>query len=298
MNGDNDHRILNRVTAHRFLLSAAEEGALGRLVASGAYATDVLGRSRELCAAERSELEQQVRTGRRAVEQLELHNLRLVHWVAKRFPTSGMEYGDLVQEGWFGLRRAAELFDPDRGCKFSTYASAWIRQSIERGIANRSRLIRVPVHAHDTLKRVVRKRDELLLLEGRASARDIADQLAMSEGSVTRFLGLARGPVSIDQPLGDGRTALTEILLKPGGPPADPAEVAERRQAITDALAGFDERTREVVARRFGLTDGTEHTLEEIGRDFGVTRERIRQIETKALERLRCNGALRRLIAA
>jgi RNA polymerase primary sigma factor len=271
-----DRRISNHA---KILLNAEQEVGLALLV-----------RGRENRPLKQGEFAHLSSEARDAAECLFLHNQRLVHSVAQRFPQTGMTYEDLIQHGALGLIRAVELFDPAQGNKFSTYAMWWIRQSISRGVANEARLIRIPVHMVERIRKVWRKRT-LLTLTGRPpSLSQLARACELDEKSVLECLRLGPPDLpSLDMKIGDGETTLADILdlEDPGQDPVRRTEYGLLQEQIRAVLATLSEREAGVVSMRFGLTTGEQMTLDEIGRIYGVTRERIRQIEGKVLKKLK-----------
>jgi RNA polymerase primary sigma factor len=275
------------------LLSGAEEVVLARCVERGLEASEHLAEAavdgtvpddRSSAAEERYRVD-----GLAAKQVLVEANLRLVVSIAKRYRNRGMAFLDLIQEGNLGLMRAVEKFDYTRGFKFSTYATWWIRQAITRAIADQARTIRVPVHMVETINKVVRAQRVLLQDLGREPTIDeVAGRVEMTADRVREILRVSQETVSLEQPMGEDDFSLSDLI--PDEAAIAPSEAAARamlNQAVNNALAELSERERRVVRLRFGLDDGQMHTLEEVGRAFGVTRERIRQIEAKTLAKLR-----------
>jgi RNA polymerase primary sigma factor len=276
------------------LLSAEEEVSLARAYETGRLAEQRLESFKndgaQIDAAERARLCAEVIAGNEAREHLIQANGRLVVHIAKRYINNGVPFLDLIQEGNVGLIRAAEKFDYHRGFKFSTYATYWIRQSITRAIADQARTIRVPVHMSEQIgkvKAVARRLEQEL---GRDPSTDeVAAALEISPRRVEQILEVAQRPLSLEMRVGDdAETELGDFIRDEDSP--EPTELAGRellREELEDVLDSLSEREAQVLEMRYGLIDGTPHTLEEVGEHFGVTRERIRQIETKAIRRLR-----------
>ncbi len=272
------------------LLTAAEEVELARRVEAGLFAEERLNGHPTPADPLAAELDTLVVRGRIAKRRLIEANLRLVVSVAKRYVGRGLTLLDLVQEGNLGLIRAVEKFDYTRGYKFSTYATWWIRQSMSRALADQARTIRVPVHVVELINRVVRVQRGLLQERGvKPTAAAIAAALDLTEERVRELLRLAQEPVSLHTPVGaEDDVALGDLIEDAdAASPAESATFLLLRRHLDAVLATLGERERQVVQLRYGLDDGRPRTLEEIGAVFGVTRERIRQIESKTLVKLR-----------
>jgi RNA polymerase primary sigma factor len=277
------------------LLTGPDEVRLAKRMEDGLEAVDELavlnaeGRLESLDFATRRKLQRRVRDGDRARQQLIQANLRLVVSIAKRYVGRGMQLLDLVQEGNLGLMRAVQKFDHSKGFKFSTYATWWIRQAISRAIADQARTIRIPVHMVETINRVRRtQRDMLQKLEREPSIEELATEVDLTPERVREILRISLDPVSLEAPVGEDDSQLGDFLADENA--ERPVDVAARAMLSNDVLEALDElndREKEVVRMRFGLIDGRARTLEEVGRAFGVTRERIRQIESKTLAKLR-----------
>jgi len=290
------------------LLTAAQEVDLAKRIEAGVFAKHVLdsaiAEGVELDPAHAKDLRLVVRDGERARNHLLEANLRLVVSLAKRYTGRGMPLLDLIQEGNLGLIRAVEKFDYTKGFKFSTYATWWIRQAITRAIADQARTIRIPVHMVETINRLIRVSRGLLQELGREpTVEEIAE--AMSKGQevqvtpekVREIIKVSQEPVSLETPIGEEEDSHLGDFIEDRGALA-PAEAAshqllkEQVEAVLDSLTG---RERRVLQLRFGLEDGRARTLEEVGKEFNVTRERIRQIEAKALRKLRHPSRSRKL---
>nr|WP_274915834.1 RNA polymerase sigma factor [Streptomyces sp. WZ-12] len=272
------------------LLSAAEEVDLARRVEAGLFAEEKLTHTPDLDSQLAHDLDTLVVRGRIAKRRLIESNLRLVVSVAKRYVGRGLTMLDLVQEGNLGLIRAVEKFDYARGYKFSTYATWWIRQAMSRALADQARTIRVPVHVVELINRVVRVQRRMLQERGyEPTPEEVAAHLGLTPERVTDVLRLAQEPVSLHAPVGEEDDVALGDLIEDGDA-ASPVETAAfllLREHLDAVLSTLAERERKVVQLRYGLVDGRPRTLEEIGRIFGVTRERIRQIESKTLGKLR-----------
>ena len=225
-------------------------------------------------------------------------NLRLVVSVAKRYAGRGLPFLDLIQEGNLGLMKAAEKFEPERGFKFSTNATRWIRQSITRAIADQGRTIRIPVHLVESINRVKKTAGDLLRKKGREpTVEEIAVRLDMEPARVRELLQLAQDPISLETPVGEEEDAHLEDFIQDeeAGVPVDEAGRQLLRRELFSVLKSLTPREERVIALRFGLEDGRARTLEELGKEFNVTRERVRQIEAKALRKLRHPSRAKRL---
>ncbi|MGW0579318.1 RNA polymerase sigma factor [Streptomyces sp. NPDC002920] len=272
------------------LLTAAEEVELARRVEAGLFAEEKLGSTPDLEGELALDLDRLVVMGRMAKRRLIEANLRLVVSVAKRYVGRGLTMLDLVQEGNLGLIRAVEKFDYARGYKFSTYATWWIRQAMSRALADQARTIRVPVHVVELINRVVRVQRRMLQERGyEPTSEEVADQLDLAPERVGEVLRLAQEPVSLHAPVGEEDDVALGDLIEDGdaASPVESAAFLLLREHLEAVLSTLGERERKVVQLRYGLADGRPRTLEEIGRIFGVTRERIRQIESKTLNKLR-----------
>jgi RNA polymerase primary sigma factor len=283
------------------LLTAADEAELAQLIADGRTAQHRLAEAPAASRTERSRLDAAVRAADDARRRFIQSNLRLVVSIAKRYQTPGMSLLDLIQEGNLGLMRAVEKFDHRKGFKFSTYATWWIRQAIGRGIADKGRTIRLPSHLMDTLATLSRSSAALLKTLGREpSPQELADETGIPIDRVEAALHAAPDLVSLSVAVGeDGDHELGDLVADPAlETPFDVAAAAIEREDLRSLLDHLDARERRVIEMRFGLCDDQPLTLDEVGRVFNLTRERIRQIEAKALTKLRhpCSAPQRRLV--
>ncbi len=272
------------------LLTAAEEVELARRVEAGLFAEEKLSNTPDVESQLALDLDKLVVMGRMAKRRLIEANLRLVVSVAKRYVGRGLTMLDLVQEGNLGLIRAVEKFDYARGYKFSTYATWWIRQAMSRALADQARTIRVPVHVVELINRVVRVQRRMLQERGyEPTPEEVAAHLDLAPERVSEVLRLAQEPVSLHAPVGEEDDVALGDLIEDGdaASPVESAAFLLLREHLEAVLSTLGERERKVVQLRYGLADGRPRTLEEIGRIFGVTRERIRQIESKTLNKLR-----------
>lgn len=282
------HMFLDDAKRYR-LLRPAEHLQLARSIAIGLDATKTLQQAKDT-APNRQNLEKLAEEGRRAFRRFVASNLRLVVSIAKTYLNRGMEFADLIQEGCFGLMRAVELYEPEAGTQFSTYAYYWIMQSISRAIADKSRLVRLPVHAHDTLNQIRRAMKSLSSRFGRdPTPAEIAEHLNLTREKVLVLLQWMQQPISIDAPASEeGDSDIADFIPSRDQPIADIVAEKERNRALLRLLdENLTVRQSDILKLRFGLNGGRELTLEAVGQRYGVTRERIRQIESKALRILR-----------
>ncbi|MEU7710393.1 RNA polymerase sigma factor SigB [Micromonospora chalcea] len=273
------------------LLTAAQEVELSKRIEAGLFAEEKLATCTPVSAELRADLALIAAEGRAAKNHLLEANLRLVVSIAKRYTGRGMAFLDLIQEGNLGLIRAVEKFDYTKGYKFSTYATWWIRQAITRAMADQARTIRIPVHMVEQVNRMVRVRRELSVSLGREpTVTEVAKALEIPEFQVIELISYDREPVSLDQAVGeDGESALGDFVaaVDPRTEPGDAATNGELRNEVRIVLATLSQREQAVIRLRFGLDDGRQRTLDEVGREFGLSRERIRQIEKVTLLKLR-----------
>ena len=291
------------------LLSADEEIELAQNMEDGAVAIEKInvlkGRLDGASEEEKTEIKEEIKTLQRDVDKgadakkrLAEANLRLVVSIAKRYVGRGMLFLDLIQEGNLGLIKAVEKFDYKKGYKFSTYATWWIRQAITRAIADQARTIRIPVHMVETINKLIRVSRQLLQELGREpSPEEIAKEMSMPVDRVREILKISQEPVSLETPIGEEEDShLGDFIKDDNVPvPADAAAFTLLKEQLEEVLGTLTEREQKVLTLRFGLEDGRARTLEEVGKEFNVTRERIRQIEAKALRKLRHPSRSRKL---
>ena len=291
------------------LLSADEEIELAQNMEDGAVATEKInvlkGRLDGASEEEKAEIKEEIKTLQRDVDKgadakkrLAEANLRLVVSIAKRYVGRGMLFLDLIQEGNLGLIKAVEKFDYKKGYKFSTYATWWIRQAITRAIADQARTIRIPVHMVETINKLIRVSRQLLQELGREpSPEEIAKEMSMPVERVREILKISQEPVSLETPIGEEEDSHLGGFIKDDNVPvpADAAAFTLLKEQLEEVLGTLTEREQKVLTLRFGLEDGRAITLEEVGKEFNVTRERIRQIEAKALRKLRHPSRSRKL---
>ncbi len=273
------------------LLSGDEERLMAQRIEAGNLAAGKLDEMADsLDTVEERRLLREVQVGQRAKSDLIQANLRLVVSIAKRYSGRGMQFLDLIQEGNLGLMRAVDKFDYTKGFKFSTYATWWIRQAITRSIADQARTIRIPVHMVESMNRVLRMQRQMHQeLEREPTLEELADRCEIAVERVRDILRISQDPLSLDSPVGEEDDSNLGDFIQDGSVDA-PDDAAAKKMliaAVDEALGELSEREQEIVRMRFGLDDGQARTLEEVGRYFGVTRERVRQIEAKTLAKLR-----------
>ncbi len=276
------------------LLTAEQEVILAKAIEEGEAATAELDKSvasaKKLPTIRMRELQRVERQGQLAKKKLIEANLRLVVSIAKRYVGRGMLFLDLIQEGNLGLIRAVEKFDYTKGYKFSTYATWWIRQAITRAIADQARTIRIPVHMVETINKLIRIQRQLLQDLGREpTPEEIGREMEFTPEKVREILKVSQEPVSLETPIGEEEDSHLGDFIEDSDAvvPVDAASFILLQEQLDSVLHTLSEREKKVIQLRFGLTDGHPRTLEEVGREFGVTRERIRQIESKTLSKLR-----------
>jgi len=275
------------------LLTVDDERRLAQAIDEGNRAAAALDAEHEgavIDAADHRRMMRTVTAGQRAKSELIQANLRLVVSIAKRYSGRGMQFLDLIQEGNLGLMRAVDKFDHTKGFKFSTYATWWIRQAITRSIADQARTIRIPVHMVESMNRVLRMQRQMHQeLEREPTLDELADRCGMTTERIREILRISQDPLSLDSPVGEEDDSNLADFIEDltADAPADMATKRMLTQAVEEALGELTEREQEIVRMRFGLDDGQARTLEDVGKEFGVTRERIRQIEAKTLAKLR-----------
>ena len=273
------------------LLNARQEVDLAKRIEAGLFAGQKLADSgRELSADARNDLEQVAADGKKAKDHLVEANLRLVVSLARRYAGRGMLFLDLIQEGNLGLIRGVEKFDYTKGYKFSTYATWWIRQAIARSMAEQSRTIRLPAHVAEAISKLARARREMLQELGREpTPEELAVEMDMTPGKVMEVQKYAREPISLHTPLGEEGDSEFGDLIEDAEAiqPAEAAISTLMQEQLHSVLGTLSDREAGILSMRFGLTDGQPKTLDEVGKVYGVTRERIRQIESKAMSKLR-----------
>ena len=280
------------------LLTAEQEVSLAKRMEAGRLSKRQLGNNRNLSYEERADLSAIVRDGKSAQEHLIKANSRLVVSVAKKYVGRGVPFLDLIQEGNIGLIRAVNKFDYRRGYKFSTYATWWIRQAVTRAIADQGRTIRVPVHMYEQINRLARVSRQLVQELGRdPTVEEIAGELGVSPKKVERTIKVSQRPLSLEMPVGEEDDSFLGDFIEDNDAPSPTDQASQQllRDQIDDIFVSLTPREVRILQLRFGLVDGYSYTLEEVGKKFGVTRERIRQIEAQALGRLRHPSRSRKL---
>ncbi|WP_284782090.1 sigma-70 family RNA polymerase sigma factor [Corynebacterium rhinophilum] len=280
------------------LLSAEDEVELAQTIEVGLYAEYKLNNAEKLTRAEKRDLKILAREGKKARSHLLEANLRLVVSLAKRYTGRGMPLLDLIQEGNLGLIRAMEKFDYAKGFKFSTYATWWIRQAITRGMADQSRTIRLPVHLVEQVNKLSRIKREMYQSLGReATNEELSEESGIDENKIEMLLRQSRDPVSLDMPVGtDEEAPLGDFIEDAEATDAETAVVASMRHSdIRGVIDTLEKREQDVIHLRYGLDDGVPRTLDQIGRRFGLSRERVRQIEREVMAKLRDGNRADRL---
>jgi RNA polymerase primary sigma factor len=280
------------------LLTAEQEVSLAKRMEAGRNAKRRLSRDGDLSLEDREDLRDLVRDGNAAHEHLIKANSRLVVSVAKKYVGRGVPFLDLIQEGNIGLIRAVKKFDYRRGYKFSTYATWWIRQAVTRAIADQGRTIRVPVHMYEQINRLARVSRQLVQELGRdPTVEEIAEELGVSPKKVERTIKVSQRPLSLEMPVGEEDDSFLGDFIEDSEAPSPTDQASQQllRDQIEDIFGSLTPREVRILQLRFGLVDGYSYTLEEVGKKFGVTRERIRQIEAQALGRLRHPSRSRKL---
>ena len=284
------------------LLTFEEETKLANIITDGNMATEQLKsieeEGYEIPESDLEKLRELARKGETAKNKLVEANLRLVVSIAKKYVGRGLQFLDLIQEGNMGLIKAVEKFDSNRGFKFSTYATWWIRQAITRAVADQARTIRIPVHMVETINKLVRVQRQLVQeLSREPSPEEVADRMGIPVEKVQQIQKIAQEPISLEAPVGEEEdSSLGDFISDPTA--LDPYEYTAQemlKKELNEVLQGLTDREEKVLRMRFGLLDGRQRTLEEVGREFGVTRERIRQIEAKALRKLKHPSRSRKL---
>ena len=280
------------------LLTAEQEVSLAKRMEAGRNAKRRLSKGGKISQEERTQLTEQAKDGKAAQEHLIKANSRLVVSVAKKYVGRGVPFLDLIQEGNIGLIRAVKKFDYRRGYKFSTYATWWIRQAVTRAIADQGRTIRVPVHMYEQINRLARVSRQLVQELGRdPTVEEIAEELGVNPKKVERTIKVSQRPLSLEMPVGEEDDSFLGDFIEDSDAPSPTDQASQQllRDQIEDIFISLTPREVRILQLRFGLVDGYSYTLEEVGKKFGVTRERIRQIEAQALGRLRHPSRSRKL---